>query len=550
MRSLILVASALLAAADCPAGCSGNGDCASNDACVCYSGYKGAACSERLCGFATAFADTPVGDLNHDGVVAPSTVLGSAYSKTQYSRYMQYEAWPTVSGMADPAYDSTGLAAANLQGGGWAAAADEAHFYAECAGKGLCNRLSGHCTCFDGYTGSLCQRTVCPNHCSGFGRCKQVADLASSASHQFAGSSNGVNAYTGVTVPAQYRLWDANKNMACECDSGYTGFDCSQRVCPRGDDPLTVTKSVCGNAACTNEVQGFTISSGGALAPNNGGTYQIQFVDFDLATYFTDPFAVAVGSALTAAQHAANAAAVVYALQSLPMGVTGNVTAASSTDHSGNSNTRLTVTFSTVSGNLPPFVVLPVTGVPVVTQPSQPLYLFDVTAVSGTTALTVLWSLFPGDATGFRPSTQFSGTSGSVAVTASAVKAAVLAAFNTAVQGATAPSAYLYKYGSTGASVTVSVKPGTGSSASGGEFYVLVQLPATGVTAMPPQVSITTTGTGAGTTPYTSSADAYDGNTEAMVCSNRGLCDFTGGLCQCFAGFTGNACQNQNALAM
>lgn len=33
--------------------------------------------------------------------------------------------------------------------------------------------------------------------------------------------------------------WDADKIYGCVCDLGYTGFDCSERVCPSGDDPLT-----------------------------------------------------------------------------------------------------------------------------------------------------------------------------------------------------------------------------------------------------------------------------------------------------------------------
>jgi hypothetical protein len=34
-------------------------------------------------------------------------------------------------------------------------------------------------------------------------------------------------------------IWDAEKIMACICDIGHTGYDCSEWVCPNGDDPLT-----------------------------------------------------------------------------------------------------------------------------------------------------------------------------------------------------------------------------------------------------------------------------------------------------------------------
>ena len=38
-----------------------------------------------------------------------------------------------------------------------------------------------------------------------------------------------------------YNQWDADKLYGCICDLGYTGYDCSLRVCPSGDDPLTTS---------------------------------------------------------------------------------------------------------------------------------------------------------------------------------------------------------------------------------------------------------------------------------------------------------------------
>jgi hypothetical protein len=35
------------------------------------------------------------------------------------------------------------------------------------------------------------------------------------------------------------RTWDGRRIYGCHCDSGWQGYDCSLRVCPRGDDPGT-----------------------------------------------------------------------------------------------------------------------------------------------------------------------------------------------------------------------------------------------------------------------------------------------------------------------
>lgn len=47
-----------------------------------------------------------------------------------------------------------------------------AHQIVECSGRGTCDRMTGQCQCSEGYTGDACQRTVCPNECSGHGICQ------------------------------------------------------------------------------------------------------------------------------------------------------------------------------------------------------------------------------------------------------------------------------------------------------------------------------------------------------------------------------------------
>merc|ERR1712216_155830 len=63
------------------------------------------------------------------------------------------------------------------------------------------------------YTGAACERSVCPNDCSG----------------------NGV----GTMIRASYtKNWDALKQQGCWCDYGFRGADCSLIECPSNSDPI------------------------------------------------------------------------------------------------------------------------------------------------------------------------------------------------------------------------------------------------------------------------------------------------------------------------
>jgi len=145
---LALAAMMAVAVADCPSGCSGHGTCGARDACDCYDNWMGGDCSQRVCPFGLAFVDTPAGDLDHSGSVTNANLL------TQSSNAYTNELW---------------------QGTG----SDEAHFYTECSGKGVCDRASGECACYDGFTGSSCQRTNCPSDCSGHGQCFTLREISS-----------------------------------------------------------------------------------------------------------------------------------------------------------------------------------------------------------------------------------------------------------------------------------------------------------------------------------------------------------------------------------
>ena len=197
MRSFILLAVVGLAAAACPNGCSGNGICGANDKCSCFQNWQGPDCSLRTCPYSLAWADTA------DGT-------------------------------------------------------NSAHYYAECSNKGVCDRKTGECKCFDGYEGKGCRRSTCPEGCSGHGTCEYIDELAvdfynrrggpvnaattatSAALSNYVTDSDNSRSFTGFL----YQLWDAQKIQGCKCDLGYSGPDCAGRTAPQGADPLTTVTSL------------------------------------------------------------------------------------------------------------------------------------------------------------------------------------------------------------------------------------------------------------------------------------------------------------------
>jgi hypothetical protein len=227
MRAAVCAAALGLAAlpsavlGECPNACSGHGACGAKDQCSCYQNYQGNDCSERTCYFGLAHVDTPKGDLNADGMV--SGPLSTVVTGSEVYPWGTTEQYPNAN-------------------------ANEGHFYMECSNKGLCDRGTGTCQCFDGYTGTACARAACPEGCSGHGTCESIKELAEMRAfdthkqHQsaaaVAGSDNHPDYDASISESYSYDLWDADKTMGCKCDPGFFGADCSLRKCAYGLDPL------------------------------------------------------------------------------------------------------------------------------------------------------------------------------------------------------------------------------------------------------------------------------------------------------------------------
>eukprot|EP01006_Ploeotia_vitrea_P029148 TRINITY_DN61727_c0_g3_i1.p1 TRINITY_DN61727_c0_g3~~TRINITY_DN61727_c0_g3_i1.p1 ORF type:complete len:728 (+),score=-17.06 TRINITY_DN61727_c0_g3_i1:184-2367(+) len=231
---------------ECPNGCNGHGKCMAYDMCYCQRNWQGNDCSERVCAFGRAHVDSPKGDLDMSSTITDP-----------YIQVVENDnVYPFGTTEMYPRFEDTDLTPLK----------NTAHDYMECSNKGSCNRETGECECFDGYDGVACQRASCPGYpvsCSGHGVCKSAKQLA------FANYGN------------EYKLWDQDISMGCECDPGYSGSDCSDRLCKYGVDPLyedDVLSAKVGLYDFAILTTGTNFTS--AAADKSGGTWSIRFFDY------------------------------------------------------------------------------------------------------------------------------------------------------------------------------------------------------------------------------------------------------------------------------
>jgi len=245
MFSKIAVLLSFVAAANaaCDNQCSGHGTCGFDDVCTCYDNWglgqshDSGDCSDRVCPFELAWVDTP----DKDGVF---------------------------------------------------------HKYQECAGRGICDRALAECNCFTGFEGKGCQRSSCPNDCSGHGTCEFIEDMG------FAATWNDLTpkGHSDNAATFSYNAWDEGKTRGCVCDALYGDVDCSKRMCPYGTDVLDTRDDLLVSTKYQTQDLYFlpqnslTAGTGAAGAGFDGATFALTFKSRLNETYTTIPIVISTGT--------------------------------------------------------------------------------------------------------------------------------------------------------------------------------------------------------------------------------------------------------------
>lgn len=268
LSATVLFAALNTASAECPNACSAHGKCGAYDMCTCYRNWMANDCSERICQFGLAHVDTPKGDLDSSSgaLTGPRVVVGD---------------------MSQMYPDGTTEQFPNMADSDQNVLTNTAHYYQECSNKGLCDRQSGECQCYEGYGGSACQRAECPDTgngvCSGHGTCQNIKTIS---------------AWDNGNI---YKLWDESATMGCVCDGGYDGANCEEKICKYGADPLYQ------DSFQTIRYSNWTYSIYTTAAATVTGNYSLVFSDSGGEDWSTKPI-----------DYAASCANVVAALERIP----------------------------------------------------------------------------------------------------------------------------------------------------------------------------------------------------------------------------------------
>merc|ERR1719387_1131977 len=452
----------------------------------------------------------------------------------------------------------------------WSAGPDKTgniHTYAECAGVGICDRGSGDCECFEGYTGRGCGLQTCQNDCLGHGECVYAEDVTFGTVY---GDYNTAGLGVGASKVPQKPNWDSGKVRMCVCEPGYTDIDCSRRMCPKGNDVMDERQNLV--TALNYQTQTVTLIGAGALGDGKksgcgdagttitdacfsdlvGNSFALTFTSKLNQSYTTKPIIVtamdgadgvaAANGAITAAEQAAaeqtTSMAVQMALHELPNYVVDSCDVTCTYEYTVGVDAlyptvKCAVKFDggSVAG---PQYLLEVEADKCdsgcTPQLSSPVQLKS--ALVGSTAAGSFYVLDDSSAVGKVDTAEIDDSATALPITADYDFGGDQAGIEVYIQVDSEVMKVTDVTG-TGASLTVvRAQDGTTAAAhvAGVAIYVLKDQ------------------TGAHPDILSSVAETQTADYNSFECGRRGKCDYSSGECECFEGYMGDRCQTQTAL--
>jgi hypothetical protein len=333
---------------------------------------------------------------------------------------------------------------------------------------------------------------------------------------------------------AQYSSWEAKRIQVCVCDGGYSGVDCSGRLCPFGDDPETVCSSK------QRQIQKVTLDFGLALPPLGtlvGDQLSLIFQHVDGTNYSTP----SISSIFTANSGAIN---LMKALKSLPSFAVSDVSVANavtgtkaeySITFDGSSlaftlnalaQARITTAGNTVPGNQNLFICpTDEHGSLGCTAPGcRPVYTqFRYLVQSAAAVVSVSSTAILQQPTGTPVSAEW-GVAVTIIISASgtySVSSTVFGVAGLSIPEQPLPPVTLRQNIPLVYGLVVDFH-----AATTGTYYIKWRLPTCAVTEVQPA--------GVGF--------------EQLECSRRGQCDRKLGACKCFQGYSGANCGSQSII--
>lgn len=265
MMKYILLAAVLFQAVfcKCPNGCNGHGTCESFDQCKCFNeeaeGVDWLASDEKIGGhcFKHKTIAACIGDKTKPGYdckydCKPGFDCTKEPANGECKRQVRYDILPESTKRYAEWTGADCSRRTCPRSTSWTEVGDfhdsgktfrcSHRVQVECSDQGVCDHATGLCECFPGFTGHACQRTACPDDCSGHGSCRSnrdfAYDFAVAKTNQLLQTHKSTEKFHTNYIATYDKAWDSNHLYGCLCDRGYRGPNCALVECPSSNDPL------------------------------------------------------------------------------------------------------------------------------------------------------------------------------------------------------------------------------------------------------------------------------------------------------------------------